>query len=63
MQLPRDQRDVLLLRALGGLTAPEVPEILGATTGAVKALQHWRLGSLRRRLDLGDTPRMAGPDP
>jgi RNA polymerase sigma-70 factor (ECF subfamily) len=51
-ELSPDQRDVLLLRMAGGLTAPEVAEILGKTTGAVKALQHRGLASLARVLGL-----------
>jgi hypothetical protein len=39
-ELSSDQRQVLLLRMAGGLTFPEVAELLGKTTGAVKALQH-----------------------
>jgi RNA polymerase sigma factor (sigma-70 family) len=49
-QLPPDQREVLLLRMSGGLTAPEVAAVLGKTTGAVKALQHRGLASLARLL-------------
>jgi RNA polymerase sigma-70 factor, ECF subfamily len=49
-QLSSDQREVLLLRMAGGLTAAEVAEILGKTTGAVKALQHRGLASLARVL-------------
>ena len=55
-QLPRDQRDVLLLGTLGGLTAPEVAEVLGTTTGAVRALRHRGLANLSRTLDLRDLP-------
>jgi RNA polymerase sigma-70 factor, ECF subfamily len=51
-ELSPDQREVLLLRMAGGLTAPEVAEILGKTTGAVKALQHRGLASLARVLGL-----------
>ena len=51
-ELPPDQRDVLLLRTLGGLTAPEMAEVLGRTTGAVKALQHRGLVNLSRVLGL-----------
>jgi RNA polymerase sigma-70 factor (ECF subfamily) len=51
-QLSEDQRQVLLLRMAGGFTAPEVAEILGKTTGAVKALQHRGLASLARVLGL-----------
>jgi RNA polymerase sigma-70 factor, ECF subfamily len=49
-ELSPDQREVLLLRMAGGLTAPEVAETLGKTTGAVKALQHRGLASLARIL-------------
>ena len=51
-QLSEDQRQVLLLRMAGGLSAPEVAEVLGKTTGAVKALQHRGLASLARVLGL-----------
>jgi RNA polymerase sigma-70 factor (ECF subfamily) len=58
--LSPDQREVLLLRIAGGLTAPEVAEILGKTTGAVKALQHRALASLARLLGAEDAD---GPQP
>jgi len=51
-ELSPDQREVLLLRMGGGLTAPEVAEILGKTTGAVKSLQFRGLASLARVLGL-----------
>jgi RNA polymerase sigma-70 factor (ECF subfamily) len=51
-ELSHDQREVLLLRMAGGLTAPEVADILGKSTGAVKALQHRGLASLARVLGL-----------
>jgi DNA-binding NarL/FixJ family response regulator len=51
-ELSADQREVLLLRMAGGLTAPEVATILGKTTGAVKALQHRGLASMGRVLGL-----------
>jgi DNA-binding NarL/FixJ family response regulator len=60
-QLPRDQRDVILLATVGGLTAPEVAEVLGTTTGAVKALRHRGLASLGRMLDLRDQSRPRDP--
>ncbi|HEV8426081.1 MAG TPA: sigma-70 family RNA polymerase sigma factor [Actinomycetes bacterium] len=50
--LSSDQREVLLLRMAGGLTAPEVAATLGKTTGAVKALQHRGLASMARVLGL-----------
>ena len=49
-ELSPDQREVLLPRMAGGLTAPEVAAIVGKTTGAVKALQHRGLTSLARLL-------------
>jgi RNA polymerase sigma-70 factor (ECF subfamily) len=58
-ELSPDQREVLLLRMAGGLTAPEVAETLGKTTGAVRALQHRGLASLARALGL----RPSGRDP
>jgi RNA polymerase sigma-70 factor, ECF subfamily len=67
--LSSDQREVLLLRMAGGLTAPEVAETLGKTTGAVKALQHRGLASLARGLGGLRSPHQAqdrpypSPDP
>jgi len=55
-ELQPDQRDALLLRMLGGLTAPEVADVLGRTTGAVKALQHRGLANLSRVLGLRKPP-------
>jgi RNA polymerase sigma-70 factor (ECF subfamily) len=49
-ELSPDQREVLLLRMAAGLTAPQVAETLGKSTGAVKALQHRGLASLARVL-------------
>ena len=49
-QLTPDQREVLLLRLVANLTAPEVAEILNKSTDAVKALQHRGLASLARLL-------------
>ena len=48
--LSPDQRDVLLLRLLAGLTLEETATALGRTTGAVKALQHRGVATLRRHL-------------
>ncbi|HEV2929787.1 MAG TPA: sigma-70 family RNA polymerase sigma factor [Propionibacteriaceae bacterium] len=65
-ELSPDQREVLLLRMAGGMTAPEVATLLGKTTGAVKALQHRGLASLARVLGLrspDDTPRRPYPSP
>lgn len=48
--LSRDQRAVLLLRIVGGLTVPEVSAIVGKRPGAVKALQRRGLAALRIEL-------------
>jgi RNA polymerase sigma-70 factor (ECF subfamily) len=48
--LTQAQREVLLLRFLGGLSVAEVAETLETTPGAVKLLQHRALRSLARRL-------------
>jgi DNA-directed RNA polymerase specialized sigma24 family protein len=67
-QLSPDQREVLLLRMFGGLTAHKVAAALGKTTGAVKALQHRGLASLARLLGLRSSSgwsdrRHPSPDP
>jgi RNA polymerase sigma factor (sigma-70 family) len=51
-QLSPDQREVLLLSMVAGLTAPEVATALGKTVGAVKALRHRALAALAGALDL-----------
>jgi len=65
-RLAPDQREVLLLHMAAGLTIPEVAEILGKTTGAVKALKHRGLASLARMLGLQSpdhTPDHPYPSP
>lgn len=52
--LTEAQREVLLLKVIGGLTAAEVAEITGTTTGAVEQLQHRALSTLRRAFDRKD---------
>lgn len=49
--LAPDQRDVLLLRVVADLPLDEVAAATGRSVGAVKALQHRGLASLRRRLE------------
>jgi len=49
-QLTGDQREVLPLRLVADLTAPEVAGILNKSTEAVWALQHRGLVSLARVL-------------
>jgi len=48
--LAPDQRDVLLLRMVAGMTLDETAETLGKSQGAVKSLQHRAVATLRRRL-------------
>jgi RNA polymerase sigma-70 factor, ECF subfamily len=65
-ELSTDQREVLLLRMAGGLTAPEVAGVLNKTPGAVKSLQHRGLASLARVLGLKDrteSPERPYPSP
>lgn len=54
--LPRQQRDVLLLRLVAGLTVDEVASTLGATQGAVKALQRRGLQAVRAALAKNSVP-------
>jgi RNA polymerase sigma-70 factor (ECF subfamily) len=44
------QREVLLLRIVGGLTIEEIAGAVGKTPGAVKALQRRGLAAIKRRL-------------
>ena len=63
-QLTCDQREVLLLRLVADLTAPEVAGILHKSTEAVKALQHRGLASLARLLGVTtDTGFLEVPSP
>jgi len=60
-RLTPDQREVLVLRLVGDLTAPEVAGILHKSTEAVKALQHRGLVSLARLLGAATDP--SSPEP
>ena len=51
--LTPDQRDVLLLRILGGLTIEEVATVVRKKPGAVKALQARGIAAIRDRIELG----------
>lgn len=55
-RLVADQRDVLLLRLVGGLTVAEVAAALEKSEGAVKALQRRALIALRKILVLEGVP-------
>lgn len=52
--LTEEQRDALALRFVGGLTLPEVADVLGRTSNATKALQRRGLRALRRHLGVDD---------
>jgi RNA polymerase sigma-70 factor, ECF subfamily len=60
-QLTGDQREVLVLRLVADLPAPEVARILHKSTEAVKALQHRGLASLARLLGAATDP--SSPEP
>jgi RNA polymerase sigma factor (sigma-70 family) len=55
-QLVPDQRDVLLLRLVAGLTVEEVAHTVRRSEGAVKALQRRALCAVRRNLDRQGVP-------
>jgi len=48
--LAPDQRDVLVLRVVSDLSIEETAMVLAKTPGAVKALQHRALASIRRKI-------------
>ena len=50
-QLSPDQREVMLLSMVVGLTVPEVATAVGKTVGEVKALRHRGLAALAEVLD------------
>jgi len=50
-RLAPDQRDVLLLRLVGDLTIEQVAQVVGKTTGAVKALQRRGLAAIARLVE------------
>jgi RNA polymerase sigma-70 factor (ECF subfamily) len=62
-QLTCDQREVLGLRLVADLTAPEVAGILNKSTEAVKALQHRGLASLARVLGVANDMHSLQPQP
>jgi RNA polymerase sigma-70 factor, ECF subfamily len=49
--LSPDQREVLLLRVVADLSLEQTADVLGKRVGAVKALQHRALASLRRLIE------------
>jgi RNA polymerase sigma-70 factor, ECF subfamily len=51
--LPAQQREVLVLRVIVGLTAADTAEALGSTPGAVRVAQHRAMSRLRGALGTG----------
>jgi len=49
-ELSMEQKDVILLKFLEGMSNQQVADALGKTVGAVKSLQHRALAALQRRL-------------
>jgi RNA polymerase sigma-70 factor (ECF subfamily) len=65
-RLPRQQRELLVLRVLAGLSAQEVGNELGMSAGAVRVAQHRALARLRaivrgREPSPPGSPRLASP--
>lgn len=61
--LTPDQRDVLLLRFVADLSLEEVAEAQGRSIGAVKAMQHRALASVRRLLEEISAEAVSPPPP
>jgi RNA polymerase sigma-70 factor (ECF subfamily) len=59
-ELTEAQRDVILLRLVGGLSIQEVAEVMGKGERAVKSLQHRGLETLRSKLEAED-PNESNP--
>ena len=55
LALTEDQRQVVVLKFLQGMSNAEVAEITGKTVGAVKALQHRGLDILRAQMAAPET--------
>jgi RNA polymerase sigma-70 factor (ECF subfamily) len=55
-QLTREQREVISLRFLGGLTSREVGEILKKSDGAVREMQRAAIEKLRKLLSAEELP-------
>lgn len=61
--LPHEQAQVLTLRFLGELSAPEVAAVMGKTEGAVRALQHRATAAMARKLRTEPVPVTTAPAP
>lgn len=64
LDLPASQREVVLLRVIGGFGISEIAEIIGKRPGAVQSLQHRAFKRLRKTVGEGtrfqDEPSIAG---
>ena len=49
-RLPEDQREVLILRHIAGLTPPEIADVLGKTESSIHGLHHRGRGALQAAL-------------
>jgi RNA polymerase sigma-70 factor (ECF subfamily) len=59
-QLPKEQREVLILRHIVGLSPPEIAEVLGKTESSVHGLHHRGRATFRSALEeLGAAPTVA----
>ena len=54
--LTEDQRDVLALRMIGGLTSQQTAQVMGKRIGAIKALQRRAVVALQKKLRFEDVP-------
>lgn len=62
--LPESQREVLVLRHIGGLSPPEIAERLGKTEASIQGLHHRGRAALKQSLrELGAAPVTALPPP
>jgi RNA polymerase sigma-70 factor, ECF subfamily len=61
--LSDEQQEVLLLRYVAGMSAPETAEILGKNLAAVKGLQHRGEQSLARLMGTGSGLAASSPPP
>ena len=53
-KLTEDQRRVILLKFVEGMSNEEAARVLGKSVGSVKALQHRALAALRRAMDAAE---------
>lgn len=61
-ELTDEQRQVVVLRILAGLSAEEVGAVIGKRPGAVRVLQHRAVERLRRALERGRVSDPTGTD-